>query len=92
MVLSVGKAIYLYEKGVDAIIDISPFTCMNGIISEAVYPAVSRDHDDIPIRIFYFDGTSTNLENDLEIFMELARNYNRRKKVERAGLPASRAG
>jgi predicted nucleotide-binding protein (sugar kinase/HSP70/actin superfamily) len=85
MVLSVGKAIYLYEKGADAIIDISPFTCMNGIISEAVYPAVSRDHDDIPIRTFYFDGTSTNLENDLEIFMELARNYNRRKKVKRSG-------
>lgn len=85
MVLSVGKAIYLYEKGVDAIIDISPFTCMNGIISEAVYPAVSRDHDGIPIRTFYFDGTSTNLENDLEIFMELARNYNRRKKVKRSG-------
>ncbi|MDZ7860557.1 MAG: hypothetical protein U5O15_07810 [Candidatus Krumholzibacteriota bacterium] len=80
MTLSVGKAIYLYEKGVDGIIDISPFTCMNGVISEAVYPEVSRDHDDIPIRTFYFDGTSTDLENDLEIFIELARNYNRRMK------------
>ncbi len=88
MVLSVGKAIYLYRKGVDAIIDISPFTCMNGIISEAVYPAVSRDHDDIPIKTFYFDGTSTDLENDLEIFMELARNYNRRKKVKRSAVRA----
>ncbi|MFO7915349.1 MAG: hypothetical protein R6U43_06625 [Candidatus Krumholzibacteriales bacterium] len=80
MVLSVGKAIYLYEKGVDGIIDISPFTCMNGIVSEAVYPALSRDHDDIPIRSFYFDGSPIDLENDLEIFLELARNYNRRKK------------
>jgi predicted nucleotide-binding protein (sugar kinase/HSP70/actin superfamily) len=80
MTLSVGKAIYLYDKGVDGIIDISPFTCMNGVISEGVYPEVSSDHDDIPIRTFYFDGTTTNLENDLEIFIELARNYNRRKK------------
>ena len=80
MTLSVGKAIYLYDKGVDGIIDISPFTCMNGVISEAVYPLISSDHDNIPIRTFYFDGTTTNLENDLEIFMELARNYNRRKK------------
>ena len=80
MTLSAGKAVYLYDKGVDGIIDISPFTCMNGVVAEAVYPEISRDHDDIPIRIFYFDGSTTNLENDLEIFMELARNYNRRKK------------
>jgi len=80
MVLSVGKAIYLHEKGVDGIIDISPFTCMNGIVSEAVYPALSRDHDDMPIRTFYFDGSPVDLENDLEIFLELARNYNRKKK------------
>jgi len=82
MTLSVGKAVYLYHKGVDGIIDISPFTCMNGVISEAVYPEISSEHDNIPIRTFYFDGTTTNLENDLEIFMELARNYNRRKKKD----------
>ncbi|MBD3184572.1 hypothetical protein GF312_19985, partial [Candidatus Poribacteria bacterium] len=50
MVLSVGGSIYLYEKGVDGIADISPFTCMNGIASEAVFPHVSRDHENIPIR------------------------------------------
>jgi predicted nucleotide-binding protein (sugar kinase/HSP70/actin superfamily) len=87
MVLSVGKAIYMYEKGADGIIDISPFTCMNGIVSEAVYPRVSADHEDIPIRNFYFDGTQTDLENDLGIFMELVRNYSRkktRKRIRRA--------
>lgn len=42
MVLSVGGAIYFYEKGADGIADISPFTCMNGIVSEAIYPHVSR--------------------------------------------------
>jgi predicted nucleotide-binding protein (sugar kinase/HSP70/actin superfamily) len=87
MVLSVGKAIYMYEKGADGVIDISPFTCMNGIISEAVYPRVSADHEGIPIRNFYFDGTQTDLENDLGIFMELVRNYHRkktRKRIRRA--------
>ncbi len=79
MVLSVGKAIYLHRKGADGIIDISPFTCMNGIICEAVYPAVSAAHDDLPIRICYFDGINTNLDRDLEIFLELARAYQRRK-------------
>jgi predicted nucleotide-binding protein (sugar kinase/HSP70/actin superfamily) len=83
MVLSVGKAVYLYEKGADGVIDISPFTCMNGIVSEAVYPAVSADHEDMPIRVCYFDKISTNIDRDLEIFLDLARAYQRRKRRER---------
>lgn len=83
MVLSAGKAIYLYEKGADGIIDISPFTCMNGIVTEAVYPVVQRDHDGIPIRTFYFDGTQTDMERDVGIFLELAGTYQRRKKRPR---------
>jgi predicted nucleotide-binding protein (sugar kinase/HSP70/actin superfamily) len=79
MVLSVGKTIHLYRKGVDGIIDISPFTCMNGVICEAVYPSVSKDHEDLPIRILYFDGVNTNIDRDLEIFLDLARAYQKRK-------------
>ena len=79
MTLSVGKAVYLYNKGADGIIDISPFTCMNGIVSEAVYPAISADHDDLPIRSLYFDKANTNVDRDLEIFLDLARAYQRRK-------------
>ncbi len=89
MVLSVGKSIYMYENGADGIIDISPFTCMNGIVSESVYPRVSRDHDDIPIRPFYFDSNRMDLENDLGIFMELVSSYNRRKKRKRRGIRAA---
>ncbi len=83
MALSIGKSVYLYEKGADGIIDISPFSCMNGIVSEAVYHAVSRDHDGIPIRNFYFDASTSNMERDLDIFMELALSYCRRKKRPR---------
>jgi len=83
MVLSVGKSAYLYEKGADGIIDISPFSCMNGIVSEAVYHAVAADHDEIPIRNFYFDATSSNMERDLDIFMELAAGYQKRKRRPR---------
>ena len=83
MVLSIGGAIYMYEKGVDGIADISPFTCMNGIASEAVYPHVSRDHDNLPVRTFYFDGTQSDLERDVGIFIELARNYKRKKTKKR---------
>jgi predicted nucleotide-binding protein (sugar kinase/HSP70/actin superfamily) len=83
MVLSVGKSIYLYNKGADGIVDISPFSCMNGIITEAVYHDVVRDYDQMPIRNFYFDASSSNMERDLDIFMELADSYRRRKKTKR---------
>jgi len=80
MVLNVGKAVYLAKKGAAGIIDISPFTCMNGIVCEAVYPRVSRDLGGIPIRNFYFDGTQSDLDRDLGVYLELARNYQKRKK------------
>lgn len=79
-ILSVGKAAYLYHKGADGIIDISPFSCMNGIISEATYPIVSKDHDNFPIKSLYFDGSSnSSVERDLPIFMEMTRAYMKRK-------------
>ena len=80
MVLNVGKAVCLARKGAAGIIDISPFTCMNGIVCEAIYPRISRDHGGIPIRNFYFDGTQSDLDRDLGVYMELARSY--RKKWE----------
>jgi len=83
MVLNVGKAICLAKKGADGIIDISPFTCMNGIVCEAVYPRVSRDLGGIPIRNFYFDGTQNDLDRDLGVYLELARNYQKRKQWQR---------
>lgn len=79
MVLSVGKVVYLARKGAAGIIDISPFTCMNGIVCEAIYPRISRDLGGIPIRNFYFDGTQSDLDRDLGVYMELARSY--RKKA-----------
>ncbi len=83
MVLSVGKAIYLYYKGADGIVDISPFTCMNGITCEAIYPKVSEEHDNIPIKNFYFDGTQKDFDTATDIFIELARTFGRRKKTKR---------
>lgn len=84
MVISVAKAVYLYQKGADGIIDISPFTCMNGTVTEAIYPRLSRDHDHLPMKNFYFDGTQADLDRDVGIFLELARSYQRRKKIQRA--------
>ena len=83
MVLSVGKAAYLAQHGADGIIDISPFTCMNGIVSEAIYPKLSKAYGGIPIRNFYFDGTQSDLDRDLGIYMELARSYREKKPYPR---------
>jgi predicted nucleotide-binding protein (sugar kinase/HSP70/actin superfamily) len=83
MVLSVGKAAYLAKHGADGIIDISPFTCMNGIVSEAIYPKLSQAYGGIPIRNFYFDGTQADLDRDLGIYMELARSHREKKPYQR---------
>jgi predicted nucleotide-binding protein (sugar kinase/HSP70/actin superfamily) len=81
MVLNVGKVVYLARKGAAGIIDISPFTCMNGIVCEAIYPRISRDLGGLPIRNFYFDGTQSDLDRDLGVYMELARSFARRGKA-----------
>ena len=83
MVLSVGMAAYHAKNGADGIIDISPFTCMNGIVSEAIYPKLSQHYGGIPIRTFYFDGTQADLDRDLGIYLELARSYREKKPYTR---------
>ncbi len=83
MVLNIGGSIYMHSKGVDGIVDISPFSCMNGIVSEAIYPAVSKDHENMPIRIFYFDETESDDDRDVEIFIDLARTYQSKKTRKR---------
>jgi predicted nucleotide-binding protein (sugar kinase/HSP70/actin superfamily) len=83
MVLSAAKVDYFFRKGVDGIIDISPFSCMNGIVSEALYPRASQEHAGLPIKNFYFDGKDRDVTCDLEVFLELARAYRERKPYAR---------
>jgi len=87
MLLSVGKSVYLHGKGADGVLDINPFSCMNGIVSEAVYPRLSRDCDGLPIRVLYYDGTHSDRRYELDIFMDLVREYAARKKAVRVLPP-----
>ena len=82
MVMNMGRSAYLAKHGVDGIVDISPFTCMNGVVSEAIYPKLSRDYSGIPIRNFYFDGQQTDLGRDLGVFLDMARSYRDRKPFQ----------
>ncbi len=79
MILSIGKVGHLFRRGVDGILDVSPFSCMNGIVSEALYPRLRQDHAGLPIKNVYVDGTERDLTSELEIFLELARTYQRSK-------------
>jgi predicted nucleotide-binding protein (sugar kinase/HSP70/actin superfamily) len=79
MVLSVGKVEHFFRGGVDGIIDVSPISCMNGVVSEAIYPRLIQDHAGLPIKNVYVDGTGRDLISELEIFLELARTYQRNK-------------
>jgi predicted nucleotide-binding protein (sugar kinase/HSP70/actin superfamily) len=88
MIMSVGKTVHYYKRGCDGVVDISPFTCMNGIVSESVYPRISADHEDFPIRNFFYDGTATDREADVEIYVELAHTYQRRKRIPRIYPPS----
>ena len=84
MTLNAGNAIAFQKAGCDGVVDISPFTCMNGIVTEVVYPYLSREYGDIPMRIFYFDGVPFDLDGDLEIFMEQVKSY----RMRRLGNPS----
>ena len=83
MVMNMGRSAYLARHGVDGIVDISPFTCMNGVVSEAIYPKLSRDLAGIPIRNFYFDGQQSDLDRDLGMFLDMARSYHDSKPFRR---------
>ncbi len=83
MVMNMGRSAFLAMHGVDGIVDISPFTCMNGVVSESLYPKLSREYGGIPIRNFYFDGQQSDLDRDLGIYLELARSYQEKKQHPR---------
>jgi predicted nucleotide-binding protein (sugar kinase/HSP70/actin superfamily) len=90
MVLSAGKVDHFFRHGVDGIIDVSPFSCMNGIVSEALYPRLSQDHAGLPVKSVYVDGTGRDLTSELEIFLELARTYQANKPHARVYPPTFR--
>lgn len=62
---------------------------MNGIVSEAVYPRLSRDCGGIPVRVIYYDGTHADRRYELDIFMDLVREYSARKKTVRVLAPGT---
>ncbi|PLX42910.1 MAG: hypothetical protein C0608_01110 [Deltaproteobacteria bacterium] len=75
MILSIGKAEWFHKKGCAGMVDISPFSCMNATVAEAIYPKVSEALGGMPIRTFYYDGTHADMEEKVDLFMALARGH-----------------
>ncbi len=77
-VLSVGKCGDYIRKGVSALVNVMPFTCMPGTIVGAVMKRYREEHNDIPFLNMAYDGQEgTNTLTRLEAFMHQARQYQR---------------
>ena len=68
-ILSVGKAIDFYLKGVSGIVAVMPFTCMPGTIASSILNRVKNDYGDVPLLNIVYDGMEeTNIRTRLEAF------------------------
>ena len=57
------------------------FNAMRSVLHSRIAncDAFRRDLGGIPIRNFYFDGTQSDLDRDLRVYMELARSYQKKR-------------
>lgn len=65
--LTIGRAIIFKEQGAKAVVNVSPFTCMPGNISQAIFQKISEDIG-IPVINMFYDGQRGE-NKKLEIFL-----------------------
>ncbi len=79
-ILSIGKAIDFSKKGVCGIINVMPFTCMPGTISNAILKRVREEHGLFPFLNMAYDGLEqSNIQTRLEAFMFQSHQYMKRR-------------
>lgn len=75
-ILSVGKAVDFYQKGVSGIVNVMPFTCMPGTIVGAILKRFREEYNNIPCLNMAYDGQKdTNGTTRLEAFMHQTAHY-----------------
>lgn len=79
-ILTIGRAMAFIKSGVSLVVNTSPFTCMPGNISAAIFQRIQREFN-IPIVNLFYDGDHSENER-LRSFM------NNLKKGEEARLGA----
>jgi predicted nucleotide-binding protein (sugar kinase/HSP70/actin superfamily) len=72
-ILSAGRAeLFIDRDGADMIVNVSPFTCMPGTITAAVFRQMSAEKG-VPIVNMYYDGTE-GVNEKISIFLKNLRN------------------
>ena len=75
-VLSIGKAIDFLKKGTKGIINVMPFTCMPGTITQAIFSRLQKEKGGFPCLHLAFDGQEqTHIQTRLEAFMHQVYNF-----------------
>ena len=75
-IVSIGKSVDFYRKGVSGLINVMPFTCMPGTIVSALLKRYREDYNNIPVLNMAFDGQkTTNTQTRLEAFIYQVRQY-----------------
>jgi predicted nucleotide-binding protein (sugar kinase/HSP70/actin superfamily) len=89
---SIGATILLKKKGFDGMVHLYPFTCMPEIISRAILPTVSENHD-MPVMSLVVDEQTgeAGFQTRLEAFVDLlARKKEKQKKKQTLTAPLAR--
>lgn len=83
-ILTIGRAVCFFEDGADLVVNASPFGCMHGHISGAIFERVIARFGR-PVVTCFYDGAAGNVE--IASFLEAAR---RRKSALAQALEAKR--
>lgn len=78
-IMSMGKAVDFYNKGLCGIVNTIPFTCLPGTIAAALLKRFKEEHNDIPVLNVAYDGLGqTNSDTRLEAFVHQAKQFEKR--------------
>ncbi|MBQ0105784.1 MAG: hypothetical protein KBT47_07095 [Armatimonadetes bacterium] len=61
-IVCLGKALSFWRNNTVGIINIAPFNCMPGNITEMMSPVLKRDFDNMPVLCLSYDGQEDNYE------------------------------
>ncbi|MBC7189648.1 CoA activase, partial [Candidatus Aerophobetes bacterium] len=80
-ILTIGKILNSIERGRDGAVNVMPFTCMPGNLSNSVVAQIERDFPDFPILSLSYDGSrQANYMNKIRTFVAQVEAFSTRKK------------
>jgi len=86
-ILSLGRAVDFYHRGLAGVINVLPFTCMPGTVTSSITRRFQKDYQGMPFLNLAFDGQEIgNLGIRLEAFVQQCLSYRERTKKEGIGI------